>query len=539
MLEREIQLGPLRITGAALGAVTATVAFIALSIWWVVVDKRTPGGGDPADHLLTAMQIGGFLRHGELGAIVDVGYDPLVGRFYPPLVHFVGGIPAAFELTAQDWGQIAVNLVFVPLLAAGTYLSAKRIYGLTAAVLATVFALGTPMVLSLFHVFLLDAPLAGTVAIAFAALLASERFELRRASIVAGGLIGLAALVKTIGPLYLIGPVLVMLIAGGWRNWRNLALAGLAFVIVAGPYYAIHLGEVLDVGQASTIGSEITNTGAFGDRDARISVDNLTWYWWAAINEQFFVPLLALFAVGFIGALRELRTRRGIAELVAGIVVSYFMLAIVLAIRDPRYTLPLVVFIAVLATGWIATTGRVVVRRIGIAVLAIAVTANVAVSISGDIPVVRYEAPGTNFEFGIDPGSFTILDDTGYWVGPPQTDPLWPRLFEAAEREGLSTMRLYTRQQPLFWGVDYKSLDIFGMPYGVREVTANEPRPYDPAELRVTIWADDSIYVDEKGLPEPCGRIDEGAGLLDGEPVTTSVLVERRGPDGFERWCDF
>ena len=539
MLEREIQLGPLRISGAAVGAITATIAFIALTIWWVAVDKRTPGGGDPADHLLTATQIGDFLRHGELGAIADVGYDPLVGRFYPPLVHFVGGIPAAFDLTVQDWGQVAVNFVFVPMLAAGTYLSAKRIYGPTAALLATVFALGTPMVLSLFHVFLLDAPLAGAVAIAFAALLASERFELRKASVLAGALIGVAALVKTIGPLYLIGPVIVMLIAGGWRNWRNVALAGLAFLIVAGPYYAIHLDDVLDVGQASTIGSEIANTGGFGDRDARLSADNLTWYGWAAINEQFFVPLLALFAVGFIGALRQLRSRRGVAELVAGVLISYLMLAIVLAFRDPRYTLPLVVFVAVLATGWIATSGRVLVRRTGVAVLAVAVTANVVVSVTGNMPVVRYEAPGTNFEFGIDPGSFTILDDTGYWVGPPQTDPFWPRLFEAAEREGLRTMRLYTRQQPLFWGVDYKSLDIFGIPYGVREVTSNEPRPYDPADLRVSIWADDSIYVGEKGLPRPCGTVAEGAGLSDGEPVTTSVLVERRRADGFQRWCDF
>ena len=105
------------------------------------------------------------------------------------------------------------------------------------------------MVLSLFHVFLLDAPLAGVVAIALAALLATERFPNRRASALAGALIGLTMLVKTIGPLYLLGPVAVAVAAGGWRNWRNLAIAGLALFVVAGPYYAIHLDQVLDVGQ--------------------------------------------------------------------------------------------------------------------------------------------------------------------------------------------------------------------------------------------------------------------------------------------------
>jgi hypothetical protein len=524
----------------AAGAAVATFAFIALSVWWLAVDKRTPGGGDPADPLATALRIGDLLRAGDLGGIFDVGYDPNTDRFYPPLVQLVGGIAPALHLEPiQDWGEVAINLVFVPMLAAGTYLVGKRVYGPTAGLLAAVFALGTPMVLSLFHVFLLDAPLAATVAIALAALIASERFYDRRASVIAGALIGLAMLVKTIAPLYLAGPILVMLLGGGWRQWRNLAFAAAALLVVAGPYYLAHLNEVVDVGEASTVGSEIGATGTAFDRDARISVDNLTWYGWAAINEQYFVPLLALFAVGFVAALRELRTRAGVSELLAGIVVTYFALPVVLSLRDPRYTLPLVVFVAVIATGWIATTPRAVFRRIGLAVLGVAVAANVAVSITGRIPVLRLEAPGTNFEFGIDPGSFTILDDTGYWVGPPETNPLWRDLFAAAERNGLDTMRLYTRQQPLFWGVDYKGLDVFGVPYGVREVTVNAPRPWPAADVHVTIWTDDAEFVGRRGFAEPCGHIEEGASLLNGEPVNTSVLVERRTAGGYVRWCEF
>jgi len=536
----EFRVGRLRMSRPAAGAAAATVAFIALSAWWLAVDKRTPGGGDPADHLTTALRIGDLLRAGDLGGIFDVGFDPDTDRFYPPLVQLIGGIAPALHLEPiQDWGELAVNLVFAPMLAAGTYLVGRRVYGPTAGLLAAIFALGTPMVLSLFHVFLLDAPLAATVAIALAALLASERFTARRASVIAGALVGLAMLVKTIAPLYLAGPVLVMLVAGGWRQWRNLALAAAAFLIVAGPYYLAHLNEVVDVGEASTVGGEIGATGTAFDRDARISFDNLTWYAWAAINDQYFVPLLALFAVGFVAAFREMRRRAGVPELLAGIVITYLALPVVLSLRDPRYTLPLVAFVAVIATGWITTTARTAFRRIGLAVLGIAVAANVAVSITGKIPVVRPETPGTNFEFGIDPGSFTILDDTGYWVGPPETNPLWRDLFEAADRDGLDTLRLYTRQQPLFWGVDYKGLDVFGVPYGVREVTVNAPRPWPAAELHVTIWTDDAEYVGRRGFPEPCGHIDEGAGLLTGEPVTTSVLVERQTAGGYERWCDF
>ncbi len=526
------------VSAEAVAASAVTFVFVALSIWWLVYDKRTPGGGDPADHLRTTLQIAELLRNADFGGVADLGYNAATDRFYPPLVPLIGSSAPLLGLVAQDWGTVTLNIVFVPLLAAGTFLAGKRVYGPMAGLLATCFVLGTPIVLSLFHVFLLDAPLAGSVAIAFAALLASERFSDRRMSILAGALIGVALLVKTIAPLYLAGPMLVILAGGGWRQWRNIGLAVLAVLIVAGPYYAIHLDDVFNVGRETTVGADIGATGSAFDRDSRISFDNLTYYAWAAINEQYFVPLLALFVVGFASAVRSLRAR-GVAELLAGVVVTYFALAVALSIRDPRYTLPLVVFVAIIATGWIATTTKVWLRRAGLALLAVAVTLNVATSLFTWVPDVRIEPPGTNYEFGIDPGSFTVVDDRGYWVGPPQPDPFWQRLFEGAERDGLKTIRFYIRQQPLFWGVDWKGLDIFGEPYGVREVTVNKAPPYEEADFRVSIWTDDSLFVGRKGLPEPCGSVDEGAGLLDGEPVATSVLVERRGPQGFERWCDF
>jgi hypothetical protein len=522
----------------ALIAAAAAAAFIALSVWWLLYDRRTPGGGDPADHLRTTLDIADLLRDLDLGGIAEIGFNADTNRFYPPLVPLVGSPAPLLGLTVQDWGTIALNLVFVPMLAAGTYLAGRRVFGPLAGALAAVFALGTPIVLSLFHVFLLDAPLAGSVALAFAALLASERFADRRASIAAGALLGVALLVKTIAPVYLLGPIAVMLAGGGWRQWRNVGLFCLAVLVVAGPYYAIHFEDVFGVSKETTIGGDVGATGSAFERDPRLSLDNLGYYGWAAINEQYFVPLLALFAVGFVATCRAIRSRTGAAELLAGIVVTYLALTLVLAIRDPRYTLPLVVFVAVIATGWIATAAGWP-RRIGLAVLALAVTVNVATSMVKWVPDVRIEPPGTNYEFGIDPGSFTIVEDRGYWVGPPEHNPLWQRLFEAAEREDLETMRLFIGQQPLFWGVDWKALDIFGEDYGVREVTVNTAPPYDEPDILVSIWTDDSRFVGELGLSEPCGRIEEGAGLLDGEPVLTSVLVERRTPDGYERWCDF
>ncbi len=309
--------------------------------------------------------------------------------------------------------------------------------------------------------------------------------------------------------------------------------------MIAGPYYAINLGDALGAGEEATIASDITATGTAFDRDSRISFDNLAYYLWAAINEQYYLPLLALFAVGVVASLREVRQRAGVAEALAGVAVTYLGLTILFGIRDPRYTLPFAVFVAVISTGWIATSQRPAVRTGGIAFLGAFAAINIATSMVGWIPAARIEPPGTDYKFGIDPGSVTLVEDRGYWVGPPQPNPFWERLFEGAEREGLDTARLYIREQPAFWATDNKALDVFGDDYGMSEVTVNQPPPYAPADLRITIWSDDARPFDDTRLPEPCGAVEEGAGLLDGEPITESVLVERRTPEGFERWCDF
>ena len=52
----------LGIAPQALGVALATAAFIAISVWWLLYDKRPPAGGDPADHLATTMHVADLLR---------------------------------------------------------------------------------------------------------------------------------------------------------------------------------------------------------------------------------------------------------------------------------------------------------------------------------------------------------------------------------------------------------------------------------------------------------------------------------------------
>ena len=534
-----MRVGRLRISREAAIAAGATALFIGLSVWWLLYDQRVPGFGDPGRHMTTALGFADLLREGDLGGLIQLGP---VGEenelFYPPLVHAVGGIPAALDLAVESWGTIALNLVFVPLLAAGCYWVGCLTYGRRAGMLAAIFALGTPAVLSLFHVFLLDAPLAATTAIALAALLASERFSRSRESMLAGALVGLSLLVKTTAPLYLLGPVAVMVIAGGWRQWRNLGLAAAALLIVAGPYYLIHLEDVVNVTESSTVGQDVGRTGAGFTDDPRLSFENLTYYVWDAANIQYFVPLLALFGAGLIAAVREIRTRRHLPELLAGLAFGYLIPTLAFSFRDPRYTVPLVVYVAVIGVGWLTTTPRPVLRRAGLAVLAVGVVLNVGASLTTRLPELELKI-GEEFPVH-DGGTFTLVDDRGFIVGPPLPDPFWHDLLEEAERDGLRTARLFLHEVP-FWGMDTAGFDVLAREHGVREtsiILATATR----AELRINVWyTDDEFFVEERGFPEPCGTVEEGTGApADSDPVAVSVAVERLQPDRtYARWCDF
>jgi hypothetical protein len=544
-----------RLSPEALAAAAIAALFIALSAWWLFYDNRIPGGGDPGRHLYTALVAGEMLGTGSLAAdprasISDAGLADLVhlggggGFFYPPVVHIIGGVFAALDLAVHDWGTFALNLIFVPMLAAGCFGVGRLVYGPTAGLLAVAFALGTPMVLSLFHAFLLDAPLAGSVAVTVWALLASERFARRRPSVIAGALLGFAMLVKTVAPLFVIGPVVAMLAAGGWRRWQNVLLFGLAALIVAGPYYALHLDDVSSLSGQATSAGQLQDPGLAYDPGAaysRFSWDNFAYYGWVAANLQYFVPLLLLFVAGVAYGIRELRRgRRGLLELFAGVAGGYLAVTFLLSIRDPRYSLPLIVFVAVLATGWITVTRRPALQMGGVAVLCVAVTLNVATSITDRLPTLKWFLPASEARTDpVDPGTLTFLDDYGWLVGPPHPDNLWNRLLDAAGDRGVKTARLTVRK-PAYWGTEPLGFEVFARGYGIGE-DRYDLRRRQP-ELVINTWLlADELWARDRGLPRPCGGIEEGAMLPESsDPAIVRVAVELRDAGGtLRRWCRF
>ena len=155
--------------------------------WWLSQDRSIPIY-HAGSHLGFAIDVYEDLSSGHLlKALTVSGALPAahLPRGSPGI--FVGGVGVASPI-------IALNAVFVPLLALGCYRIGRLAFNPLAGLLAVVFALGSPFVIEEFHEFMLDVPEAAMVAVAVWAIPATERFSRPRVSALAGIAVGLGML---------------------------------------------------------------------------------------------------------------------------------------------------------------------------------------------------------------------------------------------------------------------------------------------------------------------------------------------------------
>ena len=277
----------------------------------------------------------------------------------------------------------------------------------------------------------------------------------------------------------------------------------------------------------------------WNSRNPRFTLDAVTWYGWIAVNNQYFVPLMALFLIGTVLALRELRRRRHLPELLAGLAGGYLVVTLAFAIRDPRYTLPLVVFVAVLATGWITVVSSTPAPARRCRSSRHRGCAERRSFRDRPPPGAAAGAAGTPRCGIIDRGSLTFIDDRGYSVGVPRPDPFWDRLLDLRQAKQACTVLGSTSARPCP-GVAAIRLGSRSSRASTASDAPSGGRP-DP-DLRINTWWRPAV-ADAQGrrLPRPCGTVGEGLTTSGGdEPIPVKVAVERRLPGGgYQRWCDF
>lgn len=470
--------------------------FIGISFWWLSVDERVPDY-DNARHLWFSFEFHDQIRRGDLTGPFESF------NAYPPLTHLIGAIGAFIGGKNVIAPVMSQNLVFLPLLALGCYRTGTFFDGPRAGLLAVLFALGTPMLISQFHVFMLDAPTAALVAVSVWLLLETDRFTNRNFSLAAGVVVGLGMLIKSTFVLFVIGLVAVLALRGGWRNWRNLVLFGAAAAILGLPWHIAHFADQADLLGGAASGDTPRWFGSV-HYPARWTLDDFTWYGWDLINLQAYVPLTIVLLVGAVTALtRWLRTRRSddyAPELLAGALFGYLSITWI-SLNDPRYTLPALVYAAVLGTAWIAR-GSPLVRTAGTAAVVGLFVLNTATVSFGLGSPVRIDLPNSSDKHPVEralSGEVTLIGE-GYVEGAPDRDSHLLELLKRARGDGADSV-YFAGPRFVFYNIDGLALlsHMARLPY----TNGDYSQPYLLIRRRKS----------RPGDPQPCTRLVDGSAI--------------------------
>jgi 4-amino-4-deoxy-L-arabinose transferase-like glycosyltransferase len=493
------RVGVAGVSGPAWGAIATTLAFIALTCWWFTQDRSIPIF-DVGDQLEVAREFHGMLLAGNLlGPLNYVDVYPALGRVVGAVAMFVGGVNVAAP-------TIGENVVFAPLLALGCYQTGRLLFGSSAAgMLAVVFAFGSPLLMSLFHVFLLDAPVAALVAVSVWLILASEDFSRVGVAGGAGLAVGAGMNLKVQFALFLAGLILVVLVHGGWRNRRGLAVFCAVAAVAGTPWYLIHLSELPRMFELASSGP---GTPA-GNIPPTLSIDNVSWYFWNVLNSQLLAPLFVFLVVGtawmLLTTIRDRGRQAARLEFLLGSFAAW--LAITLTPHhDIRYGLPLLGFLAVLATGWIAQLPRTPRLAVG-AVLALAVAANTLgidfgvgreakLALAGRLPATEQY-----------PDRVILFSTSGFLASAPSRDGDVPGLLQTLRREGVGTVAVSEVQSA---GADFSFEGLIPLlrMAGLTPVITERPEFSDSPSAVTLIHGSVSA-----GRPPTCTRLSDGTGV--------------------------
>ncbi|HEV3070309.1 MAG TPA: glycosyltransferase family 39 protein [Solirubrobacteraceae bacterium] len=471
--------------------------FIAVTVWWLTQDDRPPEW-DNGLHTLLAFGVHDQLADGNLtGWFTEF-------NTYPPLVHILGALAVFVAGKSPMAAIIAANVVFVPLLAFSCYGVGRLAYGPRAGLLAGLFALGTPIAVSQMHVFMIDPPETAMVAASVWAILASRRFQRMGIAALAGVLVGLAMMTKETSVIFLAGLVAVAILRGGWRNWRGLCVFLVIAAAISLPWYIYHVAQLhgLVEGQGGT-GAAPTAESA----PPLLSRASLLWYFWAAVNVQLLTPLVLFLLVGVVLTIRDCLRRftpENLGpELLGGAFVSWLGITLIRH-KDMRFTLPALVYIAVLATGWIVLMRPRLRLAVTAALAAILAVNFLAVSI-GIGHAVRIILPGAPAS-GVPTRQFTLYSPAGYIRGGPEHDGDILTLMRELKRAGVRTVTFDAGSTDVADFTTY-GLEVRAIQAGLTATAVYNPTALGPRDAFML------RHFPQPGDPPPCQRLKDGSGV--------------------------
>jgi dolichyl-phosphate-mannose-protein mannosyltransferase len=464
------------------------VSITALNLLWVSLEDRPPHW-DESRHLERSLLFHEHFAGGELGSVLTAYYD------YPPGVYWITDALYALLGTTDAWAAVlAINVVFLPILVFATYAIGKSLWSRRVGLLAAAFVVASPMIISLFRDFMLDAPLTAMVALALYLLIASDSFSARRPSLLLGAVCGLGVLTKWTFPFYVALPLVVAVVAatrasvrtGTTQRLLNVGGAALLASVIGAPWYVSNLGAL-----RRTLDSANEVSGALDGDPPVTSAASIFWYAWNLLSNQLYlVPfLLFLAGVGFVLQARGSAPRNLYPILT---ILGTYVGGTLLLNKDARYTLPMLPAVAVVAVHWLDYLGGRLRNALtgGFLAYGAATFAAISFGISGlpDELFVDLDPggpvsaiPETNEQGATLPRSgVRIWAQDGFLNGPPSGEN-WHQedLFEEAAR---SPKRALFYQGPLTIWFNGFAMQYYGLKHNVTWVAT--PEEADVAGIR-------------------------------------------------------
>jgi 4-amino-4-deoxy-L-arabinose transferase-like glycosyltransferase len=493
------------------------LARLLLALWWLIADDGVVDT-ESGRHLQRSWDA--YVAIGDGDVLMPFG----AAAEYPPLQYLVGALGAAVAGLDVESFIGAQTLFFVPALAIGCYGAGRIAYGETAGLLAAVFALGAPMAVSVFHMYLIDTTQAAMVAVSVWAILASDRFSRTGVAALAGVAVGLGMLSKQNFPVFVLGLLIVVIARGGWRHWRGLlAFAAIAAALSATWYWS-EIDRTLELIRGAS--APVAPTEAAGDSSPdRWSSKSFGFYVWSTFNVSLLLPLTLFSIGGGIALLVHWAHRRGPSdltpELVVGGLFSYVAL-VWIALKDPRYALPALVYLAVLGTGWIPLL-RVPWRTVAAAAVCVIALINVVGTVADSGAPTRISLPGAP-KSGLGERQFTLYSPGGWIRGKPETTGAALDVMRRARDVGIERIAFDPGANQSDF--NHPGLDIMSRVAGLPLAIPYDPRDRDAAMLL--------NRTPQPGDPEPCALSSYGVAIYLSRGPVELPFEQRRifCPDG-------
>lgn len=382
-----MQPRPLTILSAA-GLVVALITVLL-----VVQDSGICPPTDSEHHLFNALLYGRTIAMGGLFGLWDtvrasyVGWPPgAYTLLYGPLTWLLGEGPAPIRL---------YSLALVPLLLWGTYRLGARLGDRKSGTLAALLTLLAVGVTGQLRQVSIDLPATVAVLLCMLALVSTDRFSRLRSTLLFGAACGLCLFSRVQALFFIALPILTLVLVALWRAPTGrqrlrllcwLAAGAAVALVLSSPWWFGKLGWLWEI---STSHMDPTKVNPRGDPG---KLAGLVFYL-GAIGKLAGWPLFAALLVAVPLLIRRGEARFKLEYLALGLALLGGFLGCVTGVhREPRYMLPGVPLLAVLAVTGLRMLPRRLYHGLGAALFALTAVPTLVLAVhplEGHHPLVR------------------------------------------------------------------------------------------------------------------------------------------------------